>query len=498
MGRSPTAKIPQARLKPSSRTHKALLSGVEAGGNAMTNFGVNSVRSRLIMLEFAGVDMNVRTGTGTQLESAGAIHSGALEQTVQWRLLTRVAFRFAFSFFLLYNVSTFIDLFPFTDAMAEKYEQVWQRLVPWIGGHVLHLAHTVTIFSNGSGDTTYDYVKLFPQIAIAVFATLAWSILDRRRPNYRVLHQWFVLLMRIALGATMVSYGAVKVFKSQFPDPSLARLMQRYGDSSPMGLLWTFMGASKTYTVFAGGVEVLGGLLLFIPRLTTLGALVSMGALANIFMLNMSYDVPVKLYSFHLLLMAAALAGPDLHRLADFFLFHRSVQLPLYSPMLRRKWARWTLRGAQVLLIGYYSVISFVHAYQAFTGYNIKPPLYGLWSVEEFSIDHQVVPVSAMDPARWYRFIIDNPFEISLQSIDGARDRFRSKIDMAGKKITLTKRDNPVQASVFSFTQQQNDAMSLEGSMDGKQINVNLHRVQEPAFLLNTRGFHWINEYPYN
>lgn len=464
----------------------------------MTNFGVNSVLFRLIMLEFAGVHMNMRTGTRTQLESAGAISSDATEQTVQWGLLTRIAFRFAFSYFLLYNVSTFIDLFPFTDAMAEKYEQVWQRLVPWIGSHVLHLPHPVAIFSNGSGDTTYDYVKLFPQMAIAVIATLAWSILDRRRPNYRVLHQWFVLLMRIALGATMVSYGAVKVFKSQFPDPSLARLMQRYGDSSPMGLLWTFMGASKTYTVFAGGVEVLGGLLLFIPRLTTLGALVSMGALANIFILNMSYDVPVKLYSFHLLLMAFVLAAPDLRRLADFFLFHRRAQLPLYSPTLQRKWARWMLKGAQVLLIGYYSVISFVHAHQAFTSYNVKPPLYGLWTVEEFSIDHQVVPIGAMNPARWYRLIIDNPFELSLQSIDGARDRYRSKIDMAAKKITLTKRDNPAQASAFTFTQQQNDTMALEGTMDGKQINVNLHRIQEPAFLLKTRGFHWINEYPYN
>ena len=113
----------------------------------------------------------------------------------------------------------------------------------------------------------------------------------------------------------MISYGAVKVIKSQFPDPSLARLMQTYGDSSPMGLLWTFMGASKSYNIFTGGVECLGGFLLFIPRLTTLGALVSIGALANIFMLNMSYDVPVKLYSFHLLLMAVVLAAPDLRRL---------------------------------------------------------------------------------------------------------------------------------------------------------------------------------------
>ncbi len=70
-----------------------------------------------------------------------------------------------------------------------------------------------------------------------------------------------------------------------------------------MGLLWTFMGYSKTYNLFTGLVEFTAGALLFIPRLSTLGSLLSVGALANVLLLNLSYDVPVKLYSFNLLLM---------------------------------------------------------------------------------------------------------------------------------------------------------------------------------------------------
>lgn len=441
--------------------------------------------------------MEMQTGTGLQLKSAGPGPSGAVEQTVEWRLLTRIAFRFTFSYFLLYNISTFIDILPFTDGITNKYEVLWQRLVPWLGSHVLHLANPIKIFTNGSGDTTYDYVKVLPQAAIAVIATLIWSFLDRRRPNYRVLHQWFMLLIRIALGATMVSYGAVKVIKSQFPDPSLARLMERYGDSSPMGLLWTFMGASKTYTVFAGGVEVAGGLLLFIPSLTTLGALVSIGVLANIFLLNMSYDVPVKLYSFHLLLMAVALAAPDLRRLADFFLFHRKTQIPVCSPVFHRKWANWALLAVQVLVIGYSSIISFVHAHQAITAYNTRPAQYGIWMVDEFSLDGQIVAVSATNPDRWYRFIVDSS-AISIQSNDGAIDRYGSRIDVAGRKMTLTKRDNPAQPVTFNFSNPQADSMILDGTVRSRHISAKLHRIPAPSFLLNTRGFHWINEYPFN
>ena len=88
--------------------------------------------------------------------------------------------------------------------------------------------------------------------------------------------------------------------------PSLTRLLEPYGDSSPMGLLWTFMGASKGYSIFCGGVEMLAAILLFVPGCATLGALVAMGAMANVFMLNMCYDVPVKQYSFHLLLWSPA------------------------------------------------------------------------------------------------------------------------------------------------------------------------------------------------
>jgi hypothetical protein len=50
---------------------------------------------------------------------------------------------------------------------------------------------------------------------------------------------------------------------SQFPAPTQDRLMQSYGDSSPMGLLWTFMGASEPYTMFVGFAEMISGILLF-------------------------------------------------------------------------------------------------------------------------------------------------------------------------------------------------------------------------------------------
>ena len=138
-----------------------------------------------------------------------------------------------------------------------------------------------TIQPNGSGDTTWNYVQVFCFLVLALAATAIWTFLDRRRADYARLDDWLRVYVRFALSLTMLLYGAIKVIPSQFPAPSLDRLVQPFGDASPMGILWTFMGASAAYTIFSGAREMLGGLLLVARRTTLLGALVSAGVLTQ-------------------------------------------------------------------------------------------------------------------------------------------------------------------------------------------------------------------------
>src|SRR5262249_24545008 len=132
------------------------------------------------------------------------------------------------------------------------------------------------------------------------------------RIAYPRLWELLRIYVRYALALILIGYGLAKVVKTQFQAPSGVRLLEPFGQSSPMGLLWTFMGFSTAYTFFAGASEVLGGVLLLWRRTTTLGAMVSAAVLFHIVMLNFCYDVPVKLYSAHLFLMAVLLLLPDL------------------------------------------------------------------------------------------------------------------------------------------------------------------------------------------
>ena len=204
------------------------------------------------------------------LPSAATTESGTRSA---WNLPRRVALRFVFCYLALYTFPFPIGSLPYTDSLSSKYSQLWHPIGVWFGAHVLHLRHPITGFSNGSGDTTYDYVLTFIFLCLAVLATASWSLLARPSANCAQLNQWLRLYVRLTLGATMLSYGAFKVIQSQFPPPSLVTLLEPCGDASPMGLLWTFMGASHAYNVFAGMAEIVGGLLLILPWFTTLGSL---------------------------------------------------------------------------------------------------------------------------------------------------------------------------------------------------------------------------------
>jgi uncharacterized membrane protein YphA (DoxX/SURF4 family) len=437
-----------------------------------------------------------------QAEAQPQVVLTSSEQPVLWRLSTRIAFRFICAYVFIYGFPFPLDAIPYAgNYLSGKYTALWQKAVPWVGAHVLHLSYPITIFTNGSGDTTYDYVLNSCFLVLAMAAATVWSLLDRKRPNYRKLHQWFIIYMRFLVGAAMVSYGMNKVFKLQFPAPFLSRLTGSYGESTPMGLLWTFMGASKTYTIFAGAIETLGGVLLIVPRLTTLGALVSMAAMGNVFMLNMSYDVPVKLFSFHLLVFSALLVLPDLRRLANVLVFNRTTDPAVSPPLFQRKWLNYGLLAVQ-LLFGLYLFGSYTYSnYRAakLRGDNApKPPLHGIWMVDEFVLNGQLRPPVPTDDLRWQKLIIDSRSEAFIQSMAGSHQRFWQQLNAEKKTLTLGRRAVLAPRAQLTFENTAPDVLTLQGQFDGQPLRARLHHIPDPKFMLTTRGFHWINEYPFN
>jgi uncharacterized membrane protein YphA (DoxX/SURF4 family) len=366
------------------------------------------------------------------------------------------------------------------------------------------LSYGIALFSNGSGDTTFGYVKVLCYVVLAIVAATVWSFVDRRR-NHARCYQWVRLYVRVLLGATLLSYGAAKVIPTQMPEPSLSWLLTTYGDSAPMSLLWTFLGASRSHEIATGLVEMLGGILLFVPRFATLGALVSTVATTNVFLLNISYDVPVKILSFHLLLMSSWLLLAETKRLVSFFILNRDVKPQAAASFFRRKWLNTSLFVAQLLFGLHLTVASLNDSYHVAKRIGFlaaKPPLYGIWMVEDFTLNGGA-SAQPDDPTRRQRVIVDNSIVVAFQSVSGKWQRFIHQTDMQKKTITLWRRQSWLekdkgQEMQISFDRLPTDVITLDGKLDGRRIHAKLHHIPEPRFLLNTRGFHWINEYPFN
>ncbi|MBX9877262.1 MAG: hypothetical protein K2Y22_02280 [Candidatus Obscuribacterales bacterium] len=417
-----------------------------------------------------------------------------------WSVLQCTAFRFVCAYLILYNLPFPLGALPFTEYPGEKYLDVWKTIIPWIGKHILHLSKDIAVLQTGSGDTTFNYVQVLCFLALSALVTLIWSIADRKRTNYIELHQWLRLYIRFVLANAMFTYGACKVFNTQFPAPFFWRLLETYGESSPMGLLWTFMGSSKGYTMFGGLAEVFAGLLLIVPRLTVLGALVCFAVLTNIFMLNMCYDVPVKLYSFHLLLMAVFLLMPDFKKLIDFFLLNRKVALSSDAQLFQRPWLNRGLLVVQLCIGGYFLGAPLYAGYEsAKTMYNssLKSPFYGIWLVDEFEVDGKVLPPLVTDETCWRRVAFDIYDMFTVQHADGSRQTYHLKLDAKKETIALPT-EIPNWKAEFRYKKLDGQRLVLDGVFCKQRIHAILHRGNNQDFRLTSRGFHWINEHPFN
>ena len=270
----------------------------------------------------------------------------------RWNPSLRIAFRFWMIYLGLYCFATqiIISLFNATEMATDLPDPatVWpvRPVISWAGAHIFHVnASPSPTFGGNSGtlDCMFGWVMTFCVLVIATAATVVWSLLDRRRENYAGLHKWFRLFVRFALAGQMIIYGMSKVIPVQMPYPSLTRLLQPFGTLSPMGALWGSMGSTPAYETFTGFAELAGGLLLIVPRTTTFGALISLAAMIQVFVLNMSYDVPAKRFAFHTLLLPCFLLAPEVPRLV------RSV-LSTQEQLFRGVRANRIALAAQIML----------------------------------------------------------------------------------------------------------------------------------------------------
>jgi uncharacterized membrane protein YphA (DoxX/SURF4 family) len=425
--------------------------------------------------------------------------------TPHWSPAKRSAFRFCFLYFGLYcfytQISSALISIPNMELGDPSAHWPMRQIVFWTAAHLFHAKLPLVYTGSGSGDKTFDWVLTFFLLVFSIVATAVWSALDRRRANYATLHKWFRLFMRFALASQMIGYGIDKLVPLQMPYPYLTRLLEPFGNFSPMGVLWASVGASPAFEIYVGSAETLAGLLLIFPRLTMLGALIALCDMTHVFMLNMTYDVPVKVFSFHLMLMALFLLAPDCQRLVNFLLRDRAAAPPA-RPVLFNSLRANRIAFAVQVVFGLWMIGSSLYgarsSWHTYGGGRPKSALYGIWNIDELSIDGQIRSPLVTDYDRFRRAVFDFQDRMAFQRMDDSFAYFAAAINANDKTLTLTKGSDKNWKGNFTFQRAAPDQLILDGQMDNHKMHMQLHLVDRNKFLLVNRGFNWIQEYPFN
>src|SRR5437773_12538993 len=122
----------------------------------------------------------------------------------EWTLTRCLIFRFAFVYFVLYLFPFPLDGLYIFGWLTGPYEKFWYWLVPWFAKHILHLPYDITVFPNGSGDTTFNYVQVLRYFVLAAALTFLCMKIDSRRHAPSRLHDWLRIYVRYALALVLL------------------------------------------------------------------------------------------------------------------------------------------------------------------------------------------------------------------------------------------------------------------------------------------------------
>lgn len=228
-------------------------------------------------------------------------------------------------------------------------------------------------------------------------------------------------VIRMAAIVLLMPYAGFKLGLMQMSRPDFPELLITLGEKSPMGLLWTFMGFSPVVQFLAGLAEFVAALLLLWRRTAWLGGLIGFIDLAVVWLLNMTFDVPVKIPSAFQALLYLLVLAPWLPRLFRFLAGRatEAVEAPqvITSDKVHRV-TRFFPAVAAVVVLGAAGFAMFTGIPKALDREGTE--LSGVYSVAGGNIE----PASALaDDRRWSAIAfgsIDGPAAGSFYRVEGA------------------------------------------------------------------------------
>jgi len=424
-----------------------------------------------------------------------------------WTFLQKILFRFFFIYFILYTSPwNSLQIIPGISYLIGLYDQAFEWFVITSNEHffqVFGIKHVQQVF-NGSGDTSFAWAANYFMLAVAGIGAAVWSLVDWKRKSYRQLNYLLCLFIRYSLALIAFGYGVNKVFALQMPFPMLSQLATPLGDFLPMRFSWLFIGYSTPYEIFSGIMEVLVALLLLYRRTATLGVLIATAVFINVMMLNLCYDIPVKLYSINLVMLCGYLLANEYKRMSCFFILNKPAACcSVYDQPLTKKWmriSRAVIKLAIVLLMckSLYEMIQYSKGSAVVKTFKDLDP--GVYDVTRYAVNGDTLPPLLTDSIRWKDLIVEKNGMGSINTTDPLLRRrygrgYFSLLADTMPSLLHFKKGLQDSTDLYTFHYQRTDSNTIQ--LWGKRQNDSLFiEVKRSArhFQLAEKQFHWLSE----
>ncbi len=291
----------------------------------------------------------------------------------------------------------------------------------------------------GCGDYPQNFQVLYQGMGLGAGVGIIFLFFYSKIPNGFAGQSLLITIIRYYLASIILSYGFAKVFASQFPH-LMANMDARFIELSPMRVAWSFFGYSRGYQIFLGWGEVIPAVLLLFRRTALLGALLMFVVMLNVFLVNIFFDVCVKLNSGIYTVLSMYLLLQEFNRLWNFFIANK-ITGPRPETVLESP--KWLKISSMVLNYAALAYILWTAGQGAFGTYKysnthvVNTAVQGPWkTVSLFQWkDNQWQSKAQVDSLFADRLFFDG-FNGVIRS-EFIRDRFRFSIDSAKQQLTV-------------------------------------------------------------
>ncbi|MBS1600527.1 MAG: hypothetical protein JST75_20035 [Bacteroidetes bacterium] len=396
-----------------------------------------------------------------------------------WTIRKKIFFRFSFLFlgistiigwhlvlyliWRIFNKEAPLDLIGVYTFLAKPLH--------WFDKHFFHIGYDPNRHPAFPSDNHYGVVFFLTLFVLTIIATAVWSILARNRSNYNRLSYWFNVYLRYVLALVLAGYGIDKLIPTQMSRPDVVELITPLGEQNGFSVLWDFMGYSPGYEMMTGAFELAGSILLFSRRTMLAGYLLLLAVMTNVVALNWFYNIPVKLFSFLLLLYLLYLVAPYLKSVVKFLFYRQLVIIEDHHYRFQTNWKQYTLFGILLivpLVVMTLGVIGNVRYYNRKMAAEKKERNYEV--VSFFAKD--TLPPLLTDTLRWRRLLIEDARYAVVCNMKDERISFLYKDDTIKKIFSLSDESDSSTKYIFEYSYPQKNQFALAGKWKGNDVKI--------------------------